>query len=145
MPSCVVHCVRKRFPLEKNHEEFESFHWGWWRYSYVVFLLKWIYFLAEWISRIRSFQFFMWIRFLGWEILHYMQIIFRENAKIFWKPPIYLRYNPPNLLNPLKVYLYMLLSTCSVTGITQKLFISNYFLWSLQPFLILRCKDHWLN
>ena len=69
----------------------------------------------------------MRIRFLGWEILYFMQIIFRENAKIFWKPPIYLRYNPPNLLNPLKVYLYMLLSTYSVTGITQNFLYQTIF------------------
>ena len=28
LPSCVVDCVRKQFPLEKNNEEFEGFHWA---------------------------------------------------------------------------------------------------------------------
>ena len=28
LPSCVVDCVRKRFPLEKNNEEFEGFRWA---------------------------------------------------------------------------------------------------------------------
>ena len=61
------------------------------------------------------------------------------------KAQIYLRYNLLDLLNPLKIYLYILLYNILSNWDNSKFYISNYFVRSLQPSLILCCKDHWLN
>ena len=87
LPSCVVDCVRKRFPLEKN-KNLKVFVGQMKRYSYVVFYLKWIYFFAELISGITSFRFFTLIKFPGWEILYFTRIIFREKRQNLRKPRI---------------------------------------------------------
>ena len=68
-----------------------------WRYSYVVFYLKWVYFFTELILHITSFRFFARTKFCGCEILHITQIISRKTPKSSKTTNLF------DLLNPLKV------------------------------------------